>query len=197
MTITRAQPVQILAQTFQSAIQRRDWAAAREAGRELARHLPDKASIAYNLGLVEKSAGALEAAMEAFERALSLAPDHRNARFELAACLMETGKFEQALSDFELYLEQKPDDTDALLNLGRILTRLDRPQEALPHLERTHRLSPGDGTRIALAAALRDLGRFDEARACLDQLARTPESAALRLKILTQGARGRFPLKTS
>lgn len=62
MTLRQAQPVQLLAMAFQTAIAQQHWTTLRETGRKLAKPLPDDVSIAYNLALVEKSAGAIEAA---------------------------------------------------------------------------------------------------------------------------------------
>ena len=194
MTNRQTQSVPQLVAGFQAAVARQDWEAARSAGRQLARQLPDNASVAYNLGLAEKSAGAAEAAIAAFERALALDPDHHNARFELAGSLTETAKLAEARAHLETYLAQNPDDADARLNLGRILLRLDQPAAALACLEKANAPHPTDDTAIALATALRDLGRLDEAQALLDQLPATPDAAALRLKVMTQGARGRFSL---
>jgi tetratricopeptide (TPR) repeat protein len=196
MTNRHVQALQSLAETFQTSIARSDWAAARDAGRKLATHLPENASVAYNLGLVEKSAGDLDQAIGAFQRALTLDPAHQNARFELAGCLMDTSRLTPAQQHYEIYITEKPDDAAALLNLGRVLLRLDQPGNALAHLERANALARTDDTMIALATGLRDLGRHDEAQGLLRQTGRTPEAAALRLKVMTQGARGRFSLTT-
>lgn len=194
MTNRQVQSTQILAAAFQTALGRQDWDAARAAGQKLARQLPDNASVIYNLGLVEKTSGSLKTAIVEFRKTLALDPAHHNARFELAGCLMEATQLPEARKQYDAYLAQKPDDPDALLNLGRVLLRLDQPLAALSCLTKASVTDPAETTMIALATALRDLGRLDEARALLEQLARTPETAALRLKIMTQGPRGRFSL---
>ena len=129
-----------------------------------------------------------------FETALMIDPAYANARFELAATLMDEGEIERAAQLFASYLEQVPGDGDALLNLGNILVRLNRPREALAPLRSAHQISQLPQVVASLAAAERDVGNLDACNALLEAIPQTPEGAALRLKIRTQGSTGRLSL---
>ncbi|GAB4353903.1 MAG: hypothetical protein Kow0026_12210 [Oricola sp.] len=183
-----------LAAAFAEAAGRRDWQSALRVVAELETALPGNAGIAYNKALVLRELGRTEERIASLERALRLEPAHANARFELASALMDTGNFAKAAGLFAAYLETVPDDADALLNLGNCLLCLGRSAEALPHLRLAHAAAPTDKTVAGLATALRDCGDLDACERLLAELPPTPETAVARLKILTQGTRGRFGL---
>lgn len=183
-----------LAARFSEAVARQDWTHALEAADSLVAALPGHAGVVYNKALVLKELGRGPERIATLREALKTAPDHANARFELASALMDAGDLAEAAKLFEAYLSEVPDDTDARLNLGQCLLRLDRPGDAVEPLRAAHAGAPGLTTAAALASALRDTGDLAAAKALLADLPSTPEAAALRLKILTQGARGRIAL---
>lgn len=186
--------VEKLARDFADAAANANWAVALDCATRLQAALPDNPSVLYNTALVLKHLDRTEERVGCLEQALALAPDHANARFELASALMDEGDIERAAGLFSAYLAAAPDDADARLNLGNCLLRLGRAAEALPHLRQAHASAPTDVTAASLAAALRDTGDIGGCEAQLAALPPSPETAALRLKLLTQGARGRFAL---
>jgi tetratricopeptide (TPR) repeat protein len=187
-------PPDRLAAAFAEAAGRGDWLAALSLAADLEKALPGNAGIVYNKALVLRELGSTQERIACLERALQLDRSHVNARFELASALMDKGDLKDAAGLFSEYVEAVPDDADARLNLGNCLTRLGRHDEALQHLEKAHATAPSDRTVAGLAAALRDAGDLDACERLLKTLPATKEAAALRLKILTQGARGRFGL---
>ncbi|MEZ5791042.1 MAG: tetratricopeptide repeat protein [Nitratireductor sp.] len=187
--------IQQQSSAFQAAIMRSDWGLALSLARSLEEAMPRNAAIAYNKGLVLRRLGREDEAALALRHAIDLEPRHANAQFELAACLMETGNLDDAAKGFRDYVHIMPDDADAHLNLGNVLVRLGRAQEALEYLNRAHRRLDNMESATALAIALRETGDLDGCAAALTNIASGPDGLALQMKILTQGAKGRFGLK--
>lgn len=183
-----------LAAEFGQAVAAAEWETALLRAGELETALPGNPGIIYNKALVLRELGRPDERIACLERALRLDPSHANARFELASALMDRGDLETAAGLFFEYAKAVPDDADASLNLGNCLLRLGRYVEALPHLEKAHEVAPSDETVASLATALRDSVDLEACESLLAELPMTQEAAALRLKILTQGAHGRFGL---
>jgi tetratricopeptide (TPR) repeat protein len=183
-----------LAADFAMATQRGEWDKALAVSEALEGALPGNAGVVYNKALVLKELGRSAERITCLERALEIDPAHANARFELASALMDEGALDKAAVLFAAYLASVPDDVAAMLNLGNCLSRLGRYSEALAYLRDAYAKQPSPDAATSLAVALRDSGALTECEAVLAGLPQTPENAALRLKILTQGPRGRFAL---
>lgn len=187
--------INILGQRFQTALADADWQAALALADQLIAALPENPSLLYNKGLVLKNLGRIPDSVACFRETLVLAPDHHNAQFELASALLETGQIDESARRFEDYLEAVPDDADAILNLGIALVQLGRTEAAIPHLGYAHSKLGTAQALQWLATAKRDSGELAAAEDLLAQLPADDRNAqAARLKILTQGAKGRFPL---
>ena len=180
-----------------AALARGDWAVALAGLEGLERVSAPNASIPYNRGLVLRRLDRTADALDAFRAAIRIDPGHAHARFELASALMDAGSLAAAADGFAGYLEGVPDDPHAHLNLGRLLVRLGRPGEALAHLTRAGAALDPEAVAEALATACRDVGDLDGCRAALAALPDSPEAAALRLKVLVQGATGRVRLRVA
>lgn len=194
--MSRPDPQQ-LALECQSAIGEGNWPRAEAGFRALAELMPDTASIHYNLGLTLSRQDRHDDALAAFDTALDLDPNHANALFERAASLIELNRLEEADQGFSSYLNHVGGDPDAILNRSRIALRQDRPRDALDLLE-TMPDANATEAGLARAEALRDLRRVADANAILGRLYR--ETPALRpaiLKIMSHGAAGSVPLRTS
>lgn len=179
---------------FQAALSKQDWPAALTAADRMVAAMPKNPSVQYNRALVLKKLDRLDDACQALEEVLEIEPRHNKARFELASARLERAEFQSAIALFEDYLVDDRDDPDALLNLGNALIRSGRADLALAHLHQAHALSPGDHTATALAVACRDTGDIAGCETWLTELGPSASTAALRLKIRTQGAKGRIPL---
>jgi tetratricopeptide (TPR) repeat protein len=77
----------------------------------------------------------LEAAREAYERALSLCPDHADAHIDLGHLLHERGDAAAAEAHYRAALAARPEDAVASYNLGVALEDLDRKEEAIAAYE--------------------------------------------------------------
>ncbi len=187
--------LEALGQRFQAALARGAWDHALALADQLIHALPDNASLHYNKGLILKVLGERDSSVAAFEAALTHDPSHANARFELGAALLDGGSASRAAELFTTYLDAVPDDTDARLNLGIALLQCGRAEDARVELRVAHAAAPSPLAVQSLATAERDCGDLARCRALLDTLpADDPDTAAVRMKILTQGARGSLRL---
>lgn len=187
--------INALGQDFQTALAAADWQAALGLVDQLIAALPANPSLPYNKGLVLKNLGRVSDSLVCFRETLGLAPDHHNAQFELAAALLETGQIDESARRFEDYLAAVPEDADAALNLGIALVQQGRAEAAIPHLGYAQSKLGTAQALQWLATAKRDSGELAAAEDLLAQLPADDRNAqAARLKILTQGAKGRFPL---
>lgn len=183
-------------QQLQQAIGQQNWPAASQSIEALLAQDPDNASLHYNCGLIEKKKHHIEQSLEHFQRALEIDPGHLNALFELGAAEMQLEHFDSAYRNFQRYLQQDQNDADALVNLGNIALKLARFDEALDALRKAHKIASSPLIVQSLAIAERENGNLETCRALLDELdASNPEIAAARLKILTQGSKGRFSIR--
>jgi eukaryotic-like serine/threonine-protein kinase len=141
-----------------------------------------------NLGSASLELGELDAAERYFGDGLAmsekvLGPTHAFSGLVLqglADARLRHGKRDQALADYERSIviiekaldAKNPHLVDSLTGIGRVYNERHDPARARPPLQRALAIaeaSPGDGrelneTRLALAEALRPLGRADEAR---------------------------------
>lgn len=183
---------------FQSALAAEDWPLALRHCSRLLKTSPRHVSLLYNKGLILKKMQRFREADECLSNVLRYEPRHDKARFELAGSALDTGRLDVAAAHYLEYLVSCPDDSDAHLNLGKALLRLNRAAEARAHLQRAYDLNNSAYTAQCLATAMRDCGEMDDCERLLASLDNSsPEVAAMRLKILTQGAVGRLSLATN
>lgn len=82
---------------------------------------PQRADMAYNLGVLSRMAGDLPAAVAAWQRAVALAPEMPDALFNLGRGLTEQGRHRAAQRAYRRLLAIDPGHTDARYNLGNLL----------------------------------------------------------------------------
>jgi len=88
------------------------------------------------------AAGNAESALEAVDRAVSLAPGNPRTHLTRGIVLNQLGRCEAALSALELGLTSQPDDLDGLVAKAQCLIHLERPAAARPVLDRILELIP-------------------------------------------------------
>jgi tetratricopeptide (TPR) repeat protein len=122
--------------------------------REVARMRPDDAQAWFNLASAHQSAGHLQEARTAWDRAILLDPTP-DARAQRGIVLLDLYAWEAAAADFDAVLEHQPDAADATLNLARALRALGRHADArdrlLSFLERHPRHIPTLNRLAAIA----------------------------------------------
>ncbi|MCG8593552.1 MAG: tetratricopeptide repeat protein [Kiloniellales bacterium] len=187
-----------LAAAAQGAIAEARWAEAEAALRSLIEALPaPQASLLYNLGLVVKRQGRLEAALAAFDAALAADPGHAKAAFERAAALMDLEDHAAAYEGFLAYLEAAPEDPDARLNAARLALRLGLVAAAAAQAEALERQRPEDpSTVLLLAEVAAERGDQETAGRNFAAVLRSgsPELRAAALAAMTHRPKGRIPL---
>ncbi len=133
---------------------------------------PDFADAHTNLGVALCTTGQCDAGIGELRRALAIDPDYAAAYRNLAEAYATRGRMSSAVENYTAALQRRPDDVELLNRVAWILAttpddRLRDGTRARAFAERAVTLT---GRRDAvsldsLAAALAELGRFDEAAA--------------------------------
>lgn len=161
--------------------------------REALRLQPAYVGARLNLANAEKDEGRLDAAAEDYRAALKLKPNDAEICYQLGMTLTENGAKEPAAEAFRRAIALKPRHAESYLMLST-LKRQKEPDAEMAAMELLYRRADATESErmvvaFALAKALEDLGRYDEA---LDYLV---SGNALRRKTFdyqTAGARAHF-----
>ncbi len=123
---------------------------------------------ANHLGMIERSRGQLNAAIELFRTAADLKPDHAESRLNLGTCLRDLNRPDEAMQVYEDVLEIHSDYPPALANIGQLHFDAGRFEESVTACRRAVRGKPElVDAWFNLSAGLAQLGRFEEAiKAC-------------------------------
>ena len=125
----------------------------------------------FNLGLAERRAGNLEAAIAAYQTALDQRQDYGAAQNNLGLAYAEAGEFSRARAMFAQLLHRDPQYAAAWLNLGKLLADQDRHDEAISTFRRALDARPGyPEARLNLGLAYRRTGELAEAVAIYEEL---------------------------
>lgn len=130
---------------------------------------PRDPEILNALGEALERIGALDAALDAFRRALAIRPDFRKASNNLILTLVKAGRGLEAASRARAAVATKPDDADAHFTLGLALSEQD-VNAAIAAFRRALALDPRHAlARYNLAQVLK---RADRAADAIDELRR-------------------------
>lgn len=125
---------------------------------------PDSAGAWFMLGLIQQQAGALDAARQAYERAMSLDPGLPMLRNNLSALHYDRGEYEIALRIGNEAIRAEPNHALAWTNLANVWLRLREPARALIAARRAAALAPEFGlAQLALSNAARESQQWGEA----------------------------------
>nr|WP_268877938.1 tetratricopeptide repeat protein [Algihabitans albus] len=151
----------------------------------LSRHLQRKPKDAEALalaGVIALQRGATGEAQRRLRRAAKLRPDDAALLTNLGIAEEAAGEPDAAVASLTRACALRPDFAQALYNLGILLRRLERPTEAAEALARASNLEPGHGkAKSALAGALLDAGRSDEALTAAEHALETSDGEDIRL----------------
>ena len=159
--------------------------------RRIARKLPGRAPVQYNLALAHRYSGRLNAAVDGFRLALKLEPKLKRARNELLSTLANLGRFADLEKECREALRLYPGDTLALNLLAFNCPGALHADDVASMNRRFGDAGLPEGVRastgFALAEALRLQNRHDEAFATLgkanelslSQLARPAPNSAI------------------
>ena len=134
------------------------------AFQKVAELMRDDAEAHYNLGIVLKEAGRLDAAVASYRRAVELKPDYAEAHSNLGNALKDLGQLDEAIANYRRALQIKPELADAHNNLGTTLKELGQLDEAIASYRRAVSLKPDFVlAHYNLGNAQKDQGQFDDA----------------------------------
>jgi tetratricopeptide (TPR) repeat protein len=113
-----------------------------------------------------------EEALDHYQLLLTQQPDNPAIRVGMAQCHRELNHLDEGRQLLDGVLADHPDHVAALLERGKLaLHDEEKPAEALSFLERAAALAPHNyQVAFALAQALQQTGRADEARICRDRV---------------------------
>ncbi|MBV8472672.1 MAG: tetratricopeptide repeat protein, partial [Hyphomicrobiales bacterium] len=147
-----------------------DLAGAEDAWRRLLAREPKNADALYNLSVLVASTGRPAEAARLAERAHLWAPLDLTKRLQFARCLANIGEFERAKTQCTQILMVAPEHlqaTELFARLTLIRGAVPAGLETLSHLVRKNPKNPD--AILALAGALRFVGRMPQALAFVDQ----------------------------
>lgn len=104
---------------------------------------PTPQKVYLNLGVLFRSQGRTEEAIDAFRRAVEIDPRFFQGHFELAMTLSEAGELEEAAREFEVAEPGYRDVGDYHYQLGFTYFRLGRKEQARDSLRRVLNVAPG------------------------------------------------------
>lgn len=123
----------------------------------------------YQSGIAQANLGDLDAAVEAFQRAIDADPSMGAGFRELGKVMSDRGRYDEAATALARAVDLLPDDPTAHALAGAAELRAGRPEAALPLLDRATELAPADPQPLYdRAIALRQLGRTEESRAAME-----------------------------
>ncbi len=139
---------------------------------------PDAPWITRHLGMAYASLGQWDKALQAYNKAMTLAPNDPDLLTEAAQAWQRAGRAEDAVTLYRAALRQSPDSTRTHINLGNLLWDLGRLEEAAQEFRQALVVDPTSGVAAYnLGLALEAKGHRGEAIAVWDSfLARAGSS---------------------
>ena len=148
------------------ALERREYAAAREGYQDLVNHDPRDAAARNGLGIALAQLGRYLEAEEELRRALGLMPSNPEAHLNLAGVLQSRGRYDDAEMPLKRALKLKPAYLDARVSLAMTYLFAGRLTEARDSYEKALRLSPRNVRALVGIGQIDALeGRFEQAEA--------------------------------
>ncbi|WP_328362016.1 tetratricopeptide repeat protein [Streptomyces sp. NBC_00445] len=140
---------------------------------------PDDGKLWNGKAVALRDLGHLEEAEQAYARTLELRPRAENCLFGRALLRRRQNRQADALVDLDRALSVAPRYVPALLEKGCVLLVLGRPAEAMEVLEQAAEIDPDDrDVRWNILRAAFDLGQYERAGECCEELRRTGEDWA-------------------
>ena len=137
-------------------------------------HAAESAAAWFALGLAQQQAGGLDAAREAYERAMALDSDLPMLRNNLSAVHFDRGAYDEAMRLAKEAIRAQPDHALAWTNLANAMLKLREPAHALLAARRAARLAPDFGPALlALSNAARESQLWGEAFDAVVRAAKT------------------------
>lgn len=140
--------------------------------------LSGRAQLYAAIGRLSRVAGDFVRATDALERRVQISPNDPAAHKDLAWIYLDQDRTDEALAELSAAISIDPRDAEAHAAIGRIRLDAGLHAEAIPALRRALDLMPTlYGARYALALALKQTGRADEAARELELFERARREA--------------------
>jgi membrane associated rhomboid family serine protease/Flp pilus assembly protein TadD len=147
-------------------LQKKDYASAETALKEVLAIDPDDRTAQYNLGLVYGRTGRYEEARQIFARLAELNPKDDDVWLLLGASLDGLDREEEAVQAFRRAIALNPENAEAFRELGLAQLKLQQTEAAITSLQKAVQFDPRSAkTQLALAQAYSRAGRRAEAAA--------------------------------
>ena len=125
----------------------------------------------YRLGILYYETSELEAALEAFRKAIEINPAFTNAHLALGTLLLQTGRYEEAETSYRNVLKLDPRNGAALKELADLLFEREEFEEGIELIEpRREEGMLDDGGKLALGRFYYRAGRIDDALSMFKEL---------------------------
>lgn len=147
--------------------QKRSFPEAAEHYSAVIKQQPQNPAGYLGLGTVLWELGDGEKARSPLLEVLRLNPANTQAKYELGSIAIQAHRDEEAVEYLEGYLRVRPDQKLALAELGKAYFHLKRFQDAAVALEKAKSVDRYGDIHFQLAAALKQLGRKEEAATAL------------------------------
>ncbi len=139
--------------------------------REVLRLDPKDAATKGELGIVLLAANRPQEAGRWLEEAMSADAENGRVVASLGLVRLAEGRLDDAFALLTQSLDLRADNPSVVMRMVETARTLDRLPDAEPHLRRYVEFYPGDiGMACTHATVLREIGRIDEARECLETL---------------------------
>ncbi len=169
-----------------AAIREGDFAGARGTLAELTQQNPNDASAQFYYGVALHNLNETDAAIAAYEKALSLDPELGEAWVNLSAVQLDVGRPQEALAVVERGLAAQPNNGELLYNRALALQALERPKEAVPAFAQALEANPDNAElKYHYAEALAQSGDAAKARSLLESLV----SSSNQIEVLASSGR--------
>jgi len=138
----------------------------------LLKNKPDHAEALLLLGAIHRSAGDLDLALQALDKASRVMPDSTSIAVERARLKMETGQLEEALKEMNHLLKENSSDEKLWALISEAYQANSQSDQAVEALTRAVRLAPRNHSyRIKLGLLCMEAGQLDRALNELDTAA--------------------------
>ena len=157
-----------------AALQKGDLATAERACRAALKQAPKHPGGLHLLGVIARSGGYLDDAVQLFEKAVAIAPQYGEAWVNLGRVLVDRGEPARAAAAFEKALATNPKLIPASLGLARVWHNLGKTDAAAELLRKAANMAPGSPEpHFQLANLLQEIGEYEGAIAsycaCLER----------------------------
>jgi tetratricopeptide (TPR) repeat protein len=135
-------PPQKQLQALVDLYNRKQLVEALEQAAELSKRYANSSALCNIHGAIYKSLGKLDAAIEAYKKALLINPNYVDAHYNMGNALRDYGKHDEAITAYENALNLQPGHIDAYNNIGNILRNQGKLEKAIIAFKKAIKINP-------------------------------------------------------